>query len=459
MEICVALAQFVDSRSDFYASRRGLVIEESEKINWLREAFTCLESEPIHNDDQLLAFARQVRETDCAALIVHLPIWADPILTLKLCRLLELPVLLLGNNRPDTSSLVGLLGAGGALDQVGIRHVRIFDHQSPQGRQKATAFVRAAGAVRCLNGQKLGLFGGRSLGIFTASADPAQWQRLFGIDIESIDQLEIRDLAERLPTDQVERHTNWLIERVGAVRFSGLLTQQTLEKQVRSYLATRQLTRERGFDFVGVKCQPEMSDGYVSQCVAHLLMNSRLDADGEKPVCIHACESDADGALTMQIMHLLNRGNAAALLDIRWLDVQTGLWTLANCGAVPPELTATEEDPSGLGSIRIEPHVFGQGGGAALPAVITPQPVTLARLCRRNGNYWMTIIPAEVVTTTNEAAHQITPAFPRAFVRLPCGSDFLGDYCSNHIHMTSGDITEELILFCEQVGIPYTVWK
>lgn len=459
MEIRVAIAQFVDSRPDFYASRRGLVVEESQQLDWLREEFTCLESEPIQNDGQLLVFARQVREADCAALIVHLPIWADPILTLKLSRLLELPVLLLGNSRPDTSSLVGLLGAGGALDQVGIRHVRIFDHQNPQDRRKTSAFIRAAGAVERLNGQKLGLFGGRSLGIFTASADPAQWQRLFGVDIESIDQLEIRDLAERLPADEVERHTNWLIESVAGVHFGGLLTRQTLERQVRSYLATRRLTREHGFDFVGVKCQPEMSDGYVSQCVAHLLMNSRLDADGEKEICVHACESDADGALTMQIMHLLNHGSPAALLDIRWLDTHTGLWTLANCGALPPGLTATPDDPSGFKNIRIEPHAFGQGGGAALPAVITPQQITLARLCRRNGSYWMTILPAEVVKTTSEAARRLTPAFPRAFVRLPSGSDFLNDYCSNHIHMTSGDIVEELILFCEQVGIPYKLWK
>lgn len=459
MDIRAAIAHFVDSRPDFYATRRGLVEEESQRIDWLRQEFTCLESGAINSRDQITAFARQVQQFGAHVLVVHLPIWADPIFTLKLARLCRLPVLLLGNNRPETSSLVGILGAGGALDQAGIRHARVFDGHSPEGRRKTAAFVRAAGVLGCLNGQTLGLFGGRSLGITTASADPAQWQKLFGVDIETVDQLEIRDLAENLPADEVARHVDWLLGRVGSVEYAGRLTPQTLEKQVRSYLATRRLAQDRCFDFVGVKCQPEMSDGYVSQCVAHLLMNSGLDADGPKEVRVHACESDADGALSMQIMHLLNHDQPAALLDIRWLDPGSGLWTLANCGAVPPALFALADDPSGLSQIRIVPHVFGKGGGAALTAVIPPQKITLARLCRRDGAYWMTIIAAQVVPADSQAALQVTPAFPKAFVQIPAGADFLSDYGSNHIHMTSGDITEELAAFCQLAGVPWKLWK
>jgi L-fucose isomerase-like protein len=87
------------------------------------------------------------------------------------------------------------------------------------------------------------------------------------------------------------------------------LTALAVERQVRSYLATRRLAAEHGFDFVGVKCQPEMSDGYVTQCVAHLLCNGTEDADGAQPILVHACESDLDGALTMQILHLLSGGD------------------------------------------------------------------------------------------------------------------------------------------------------
>ena len=111
-------------------------------------------------------------------------------------------MLLLGNSRPETSSIVGLLGAGGALDQVGRNHTaHVFDHTSAEVAAATSSPFRAAAAVTAFRGQTLGLFGGRSLGIFTASADPAQWQRLFGVDIEYVDQMEIVQAAEALAAE------------------------------------------------------------------------------------------------------------------------------------------------------------------------------------------------------------------------------------------------------------------
>jgi L-fucose isomerase len=210
---------------------------------------------------------------------------------------------------------------------------------------------------------------------------------------------------------------------------------------------------------VGVKCQPELSDGYVSQCVAHTLMNGRLDADGAKPATVHACESDADGALTMQILHLLTGGHPVALLDVRWLNQSTGLWTLANCGATAAAFCASPADPTGLSAIHLVPHAFGQGGGGALSAVIAPQSVTLARLCRRDGAYWMAIVSGCTEYATREDRALTTPAFPQAFLRTTAGRDFILEYGSNHLHLTSGEYVEELVAFCRQAGIAYKVWR
>jgi L-fucose isomerase len=320
------------------------------------------------------------------------------------------------------------------------------------------AFGRAAGALEGLRGQTLGLFGGRSLGIVTAVADPAQWQRLFGVDIEIVDQLEIKLLAESLPAEEVQAQAGWLAARVAGVDYGGAFTSSAFERQVRSYLATRLLVERYGFDFVGVKCQPELSDGYVTQCVSHLLFNGRQDAAGDKEALVHACESDADGALTMQILHLLSDGRPAALMDVRWYDSTRDLWTLANCGAVPAAFFATPEDPSGLSALRLRQHTFGLGGGGALAGTLPPQPVTLARLCRRSGQYWMAILSGQVVPAREEDVLRITPAFPKAFVRTGAGPDFLQQFGSNHIHLVSGDYVAELAAFCRLAGIEYREW-
>ncbi len=378
---------------------------------------------------------------------------------MKLHNHLPLPVLLLGNSAPETSSIVGLLAAGGALDQIGCQHARVLDHGTPVERRPVLAFLAAAGARARLCGQTLGLFGGRSIGIFTAVADPAQWQRLFGADIECFDQAEIVALAEAQDGAEVERHLEWLSASVGGVAYGGLFDARALERQVRSYLAIRRLVGKHGLDFAGVKCQPELSDGYASQCVAHMLLNGTLDADGEKQAFVHACESDADGALTMQILHLLSGGRPVALLDVRWLDLAAGVWTLANCGAAPAAFYATPGDLTGLAAVRLVPHTFGLAGGGALPAVVAPQQVTLARLCRRNGDYWMAIVAGATESRGRDDLARANPSYPQAFVRSTAGRDFIMEFGSNHLHMVAGDYVAELVAFCGQAGVSYRVWS
>lgn len=462
----IALATMADSRADYLAVRRPLLEEEKARAAWLESEFCVFSggSQPgqwaeINSHAAVNQFAAGARAFDAQALVIFIPIWADPIFAVRLGRLLELPTLLLGNDRPDTSSFVGMLGAGGALDQIGLPHQRSFDYTSPDGQRQVRAFLGAAGAVARLRGQRLGLFGGWSLGIFSAAADPVQSQQLFGVDVQYIDQLYIRQAAEALPVETVEQHQQWLSQRLAGVRYGGKFTPQAFERQLRSYLATSALAQEYALDFVGVKCQPEMSDGYATQCVAHLLMNGLEDADGAKPAMVHACESDADGALTMQILHQLNGGLPTALLDVRWYDPQREAWVLANCGAVPAAFFATAADPGGLSGLTAQPHVFGEGGGGSLSGNASPGTVTLARLSRRNNEYWMAILPGQVETGRPEVLQQVTPVFPKAVVRCPAGQEILAELGSNHLHMSAGDLTEELLAFCRLIGIPARVWN
>jgi L-fucose isomerase len=457
MNTRLALANVADSRSDFLEVRRPLIQEELSSIDWLRQEYCPFESDVLHTPESVAAFAERATSYGAQALAIHFPIWADPIFSVKLANFMDVPILLLGNNRPETSSMVGMLGAGGALDQIGRQHFRQFGHSTETSRQQVRAFVRAATTLDQLHGQTLVLFGGRSLGIFTAVADPAQWQRIFGVDLQYVDQGEIITRAEAIPQEVVDQKVSWLLDSIGEVRFEGPFNRKALDRQMRSYLSTKQLASEYGADFVGVKCQSELSDGYVTQCVSHMIMNGSVDADGPKPITVHACESDADGALSMQILHLISGGSSAALMDIRWYDPQSQVWTLANCGAIPAGLCATCADPTGLSAIRMEPHVFGRGGGGALPATVNPQTVTLARLCRKNGEYWMAIVLG--TTLSQNGNTPITPAFPKAYVRSTAGIDFLKVFGSNHIHLVAGDYTEELIAFCTMAGLEYRLWK
>jgi L-fucose/D-arabinose isomerase len=459
VNIKIAIAHVADSRPDFYATRKGKVEEEMAQMEWIRERFDTIESDIIQSRQDASEFAKRVADFDAQSLIIHIPIWADPVLSMAVTNFISLPVMVVGNSRPETSSLVGILGAGGALDQTGHRHLRVFDQKSVSGKKSITAFVKAAAAKKILSGQVLGLFGGRSLGILTAVADPAQWQRTFGVDIETVDQFDIVSEAEAIDSQEVAEYVEWFRSSLKEVHFNDHFTPKNLERQVRSYMAMNNLIEKYGFDFVGVKCQTELSDGYVSQCVAHMLLNGERDLNGLKEPLVHACESDADGALTMQILKLLSGNKPTALMDVRWFDSTNNLMVLANCGAVSASFNAKKEDPSGLSDVSMVPHAFGSGGGGALPFQVSPQDVTLARLCRRDGEYWMAIVPGTVTDGRDYKKLHTTPEFPKAFVKVNLKEDFWQKFGSNHLHMVTGDEVDALIDFCRLTGVRYELWS
>jgi L-fucose/D-arabinose isomerase len=64
-------------------------------------------------------------------------------------------------------------------------------------------------------GKVFGLFGGRSLGIDTGTFDPMQWKKLFGVDTEHIDQLEIIRRADLVPEADTKKMMTWLAHSGG----------------------------------------------------------------------------------------------------------------------------------------------------------------------------------------------------------------------------------------------------
>ena len=457
--VTVALATLADSRKDFYEIRKNLVQEELKSIEWLKDEFRVIESDIIQDENEIRTFAEKVKKSDASCLIIHIPIWADPNLSVKLQNFIELPILLLGNKRFDSSSLVGLLGSGGALDQIGREHFRMFTQDSNEDKKQIRAFVIGANTAKLLKGQTMGLFGGKSLGIFTCVCDPAQWQKTFGIEIEYYDQSEIVERAKQIDEESVQFYKDWLQNHVNSITYGKLFNEGAFDRQIRSYIATKELVQEKKLDFVGVKCQRELSDGYTSQCTAHMLMNSTTDINGKKLPIVHACESDADGALTMQIMKLLSGNKPTALMDLRIYDEKKNVWILANCGAISADFFADDEDSSGFSNIDVVPHAFGKAGGCAYTSVIKEGEVTAARLCRKNGSYWMAIIPGQMVQADQGDLEKVTPEFPKGVFSMDAGKDFLESFGSNHVHITSGNIVEELKFFCAIQNIPYVEWN
>ncbi len=255
------------------------------------------------------------------------------------------PFLLAANLNPDWPGMVSMLAAGGALHHLGIEHFRVAgDVKTSQVLEQIVTFAKCAKAVSSLNGMKYGLFGGRSLGMYSSTVSMQDWQKLFGVDVDHIDQSEIVRVAETVPEEQVEKAFQWLTQNVGRIEFNDTtFTPEKLRTQIRHYEAIKKLTEENGYDFIGVKCHYEMSRHYCTECLAAAFMNDPYDWDGPKEPCVCACEADSDAALTMEILKQLT-GDPVIFMDVRHYDADNDVMVFCNCGSQSTYYAAASED-------------------------------------------------------------------------------------------------------------------
>ena len=395
------------------------------------------------------------------ALFAHTPCWCTPNLSAGAIQHLGLPSVVMTSTSAATHGMVGMLATAGTLSQVGVEHIRVRDDfGAPVFAEKVVPFFRAAAARSRLRGKRMGLFGGRSLGIDTGTFDPMQWRSQFGLDVQHIDQLEIVRRAGLIDEARVKAMMDWARENFADIAFDdGKLTEERLQFQLRCYLANKDINVEQGLDFIAVKCMTELSDHYVPQCISAALMPSPYDAEGSKPSCAMSCEADADGALSMEMLKDVSGGGATLFGDVSHMDVEKKILYLPNCGGMCSWFAARSDTPAeNLQKIELRPSVR-PGGGATTYFTAAPGSMTLARLYRVRGDYRMAIIPGVAIRMTGEdladfvrerGKHQL----PTAFVRVECDlGRFVEEFGSNHISGVAGNWVRELEYLCGMLDI------
>lgn len=372
------------------------------------------------------------------------------------------PFMLAAQLNPDWPGMVAMLAAGGALNQQGISHFRAYgDFNEPEVLQRMLTFARCAYVVNSLGGQKYGLIGGRSLGMYSATADMQDWQEKFGIDIEHCDESEIVRLAEEVPREQTEKAFRWLTENCKEIKYDGKkLTPEKLKTQISHYEAIKRLQKEKQFDFVGVKCHYDMSCHHCTECIAAAFMNDPYDWDGEKEPIVYACEADSDAALTMQILKQLTH-DPVLFMDVRHWDEENQVLEFCNCGSEATWYAARSNNPEeNLSKVTLFPCLdIYAGGGCHVNCQTAPGLCTIARLCRSMGTdgkrrYRMVLFTAELVSMPKEREKLTNEEWPHNFAKLHFDYRvFLDNFDANHAHAVYGDHIEELKMICKMMDI------
>lgn len=462
-KIEIAVVTIGDSRREFFLNRISIVNTELQKLKEvLGEKYDLYMSDTIFDIEEGQRVSDEIIKRGIKCVIIHIPIWGSPNLALRIAYSTDLPVMLLGNKRPDSSSIVCLLAVAGMLEQSGKDCIRLVGDikEDNKVQKKIDDFVTACNLVDAISRSSYGLIGGRSIGIGTTVADPAQWQRIFGTEFDHCDQYEIVFRAKEIPQERVDKHIDWLKKNIANIEFGGLFTEESLDRQVRSYLALKDIVDEKKYTFIGLKCQQELSDHYALQCISVALLNNNYDADGPKEVIPISCESDCDGAMTMKMLSICSGNQPTNLVDIKFFDENKKEFILANCGSIAFYFADPESPVNAMSNISLLPHVFGKAGGAAVQMIAKEGPVTIARLFRKNGKYVLGCFEGQLETRPIEELKKTTWCYPHEFVKADIDYDeFFHTINSNHLHTVYGHYCDALKLFCKMKDIEFICYK
>lgn len=467
----IGLLTFSDGRKHVHEMLRETNLEFQNKFRARLEATSEYEvvagEEIVWHPEVAKREGHRLREAGVEATILAYAVWCFPHLTMIATEFAPGPYLMFSNINPRYPGMVGMLAAAGAMDQVGRQHERVQgDIGDDRTFAKVEKYLRAATAVSRLKGETFGLYGGRPMGMYTTTADGAQWKHDFGIDVEHIDQYEIIRHSELVDAGKVEQAFNWLTKMLGKnIHYDGQkLTPELLRRQIRSYYACLEINRAKSIDFFAVKAQPEMTDHFTTEDIIDAFSNDPYDFDGPKEPVVCATEADMDGALTMELFKHIT-GEPVLFADVRHYDATDDFFDLCNSGAHATFFAARSKDPEqNLPRVHFWPQVFYfPAGGASVMHFAAPGEVTLARLTRRNGKYEMAIVPAELILFEEKKnwakAEATTKEWPHAFARLKVSpEELLATYASNHIHGCYGNWQEELIAACKTLGISHCIY-
>ncbi len=92
----------------------------------------------------------------------------------------------------------------GGLLEIGLPHKFVYGSANdPATIESILSYARAAHLKNLLNMSTVGAFGGRGMGQTCGAADPSQWMKMLGVDIDSRDTTQLIQTAERISPQKI----------------------------------------------------------------------------------------------------------------------------------------------------------------------------------------------------------------------------------------------------------------
>jgi len=341
---------------------------------------------------------------------------------------------------------VGGLVLHGALKEVGIKHRFVYgDYNDPEEINKIVSYCRASHEKNILNLSTIGTFGGRGMGQTCGAADPSQWMKFFGIDIDSRDTSELLATAKEVTKDELaivrKEVQPFFTEEIPADEVS--------ERSIRIYIAIKKIIKKENWDFYTIQSFPGLGDEYSATCFAQSMILN--DGIGTSTL------GDFNTAMTVKLLTDLSN-DRIYYGDLQHIDKANKEIKIIGDGACPPSL-AGKVGPAGFAEHGIPTE--GKAGGLSVKLTCKSGEGVLARLGRNNGQFEMAVVRCSVFEPTKDQLEKRQkecgiPFWPHAFVNVHCDDmDKLVESWNNEYAVLGygANLYDELLAFCELTGI------
>jgi L-fucose isomerase-like protein len=340
---------------------------------------------------------------------------------------------------------VGGLVLHGALLEIGVPHKFVYGSaDDPAEVAKVAGFCRAAHLRNALNMATIGTFGGRGMGQTCGAADPSQWMKTFGVDIDSRDTSELIRTAKEIGDAELAAIEPRIKKLFGAVPEKNPIN----ERSLRLYLAIKKLVAKNGWDFYTIQSFPGLADDYTASCFAQSMMLE--DGVGTSTL------GDFNTAMTVWLLTKLST-EPVYYGDLQHIDKRTREIKIIGDGACPPSL-AGKLGPAGFAEHGIPTE--GGAGGLSIKLVCKVGQGVLARLGRVDGQFTMVVTrctifepPADQLAARQRECN--IPFWPHGFVTAHCDIDvMLENWTNEYACLGYGEhLYDALVDFCKMTGI------
>jgi hypothetical protein len=340
---------------------------------------------------------------------------------------------------------VGGLVLHGGLLEIGIAHKFVYGGlEDADTVSKILSYARAFHLKNFLNMSTIGAFGGRGMGQTCGAADPSQWMRMFGIDIDSRDTTELKQTAETISTSELDELQPRLKLLFGKPPERNAVT----ERSMRLYLALKKVVAKEKFDFYTIQSFPGLASDYSATCFAQSMMLE--DGIGTSTL------GDFNTALTVFLLTKLSK-ERVYYGDLQHIDKKAREIKIIGDGACPPSL-AGKLGPAGFAEHGIPTE--GEAGGLSVKLICKVGEGVLARLGRVNGEFQMVITRASIFEPAPDRVEKRLhecgiPFWPHGFVTVHCDIDVLLQHWTNEYACLGygEELYPALVDFCEITGI------